>query len=142
MFDRARQVNLSCVTEVKFLGHIFNGMGVKPDPDKIKAIFNMSSFKQIKNLQRFLGMIDYLSSSIPKLANETIFLCSLLKKGSAWFWNEKCEPVFNIVKNCITTAPVLSYYNSSLPITFSSDASQFAVERVILENNKSCDFAS
>lgn len=87
-------------------------------------------------------MIDYLSSSIPKLANETIFLCSLLKKGLAWFWDEKCKSVFNIVKNCITTAPVLSYYNSLLPITFSADASQFTVGRVILENNKPCDFAS
>jgi len=76
VLDRAREVNLKfnkskCiigVTEVKLLGHVFNSEGVKPDPDKITAIVNMPSPKSVKDLQRFLGMINYLSSYIPKLA--------------------------------------------------------------------------
>jgi len=49
--------------------------------------------------------------------------------------------VFNKVKSSITTAPVLSYYEPSLPLTFSVDASQFAVGAVILQN-KPCAYAS
>lgn len=40
----------------------------------------MPSLKSIKDLQRLLGMINYLSSYIPKLTDETSLLCSLLKK--------------------------------------------------------------
>ncbi|CAI6364864.1 unnamed protein product [Macrosiphum euphorbiae] len=150
VLDRAREVNLKfnkskCiigVTEVKFLGHVFNSEGVKPDPDKIKAIVNMPSPKSVKDLQRFLGMINYLSSYIPKLADETTLLRSLLKKNTSWVWDENYESMFNKVKNSITTAPVLSYYDPSIPLTLSVDASQFAVGAVILQNDKPCAYAS
>lgn len=87
-------------------------------------------------------MINYLSSYIPKLADETTLLRSLLKKNTSWVWDENYESVFNKVKKCITTAPVLSYYEPSLPLTLSVDASQFAVGAVILQNNKPCAYAS
>lgn len=45
-------------SEIKFLGHIFNNKGVKPDNAKIKAIQEMPTPKSVKDLQRFLGMIN------------------------------------------------------------------------------------
>lgn len=61
VFDKAIEVNLKLnkdkcyfgVNEVKFLGHIFNGQGVKPDNDKVRAIVDMPSPKSVKDLQRF-----------------------------------------------------------------------------------------
>ncbi|XP_060874020.1 uncharacterized protein K02A2.6-like [Metopolophium dirhodum] len=150
VLDRAREVNLKfnkskCiigVTKVKFLGHVFNSERVKPDPDKIKVIVNIPSPKSVKDLQRFLGMINYLSSYIPKLADETTLLRSLFKKNTSWVWDENYESMFNKVKNSITTASVLSYYDPSIPLTLSVDASQFAVGAVILQNYKPCAYAS
>ncbi|XP_050548981.1 uncharacterized protein K02A2.6-like [Daktulosphaira vitifoliae] len=150
VFGRAREMNLKfnknkCkfgVTEVKFLGHVFNNQGVSPDPDKIKAIINMSSPNSVKELQRFLGMLNYLSSYIPNLADETASLRSLLKKDTTWLWDENYETIFKKVKQCITTPPVLAYFNPSLPIKLSVDASQFAVGAVIMQSNKPCAYAS
>lgn len=95
-----------CVIEVKFLNHIFNTKGVKPNPDKISTIIDMLSPKSVKELQRFLGMLNYLSSYIPNLTEETITLRSLLKKDSSWLWDENYECIFNKVKLCIITAPI------------------------------------
>lgn len=47
--EQARKLNIKfnqkklqfMVTEVKFLGFIFNEAGVRPDPDKIKTIQNL-----------------------------------------------------------------------------------------------------
>jgi len=50
--------------------------------------------------------------------------------------------MFNKVKKSITTAPVLSYYEPSLPLTFSIDAFQFSDGAVILQNDKPCAYAS
>jgi len=82
--DLVKSKCLIGVTEVKFFDHVFNSEGVKPDPDKITAIVNMPSPKSVKDLQRFLCMINYLSSYIPKLANETTLLRRLLKKNTSW----------------------------------------------------------
>ena len=51
-----------------------------PDDEKVKAITNLPSPKCVKDLQRFLGMINYLGAYIPNLAAESIILRDLLKK--------------------------------------------------------------
>jgi len=102
VFERARQINIKfnkikChigVQEVKFLGHIFNKNGVKPDDEKVKAITNLPSPKCIKDLQRFLGMINYLGAYIPNLAAESTIMRDLLKKNSLWQWDDNFEKAF------------------------------------------------
>lgn len=82
VFERARQINIKfnkikChigVQGVTFLGHIFNKNGVKPDDDKVKAIINLPTPKCVKDLQRVLGMINYLGAYIPNLAVESCIL--------------------------------------------------------------------
>lgn len=58
------------VQEIKFLKFIFNKDGVQLDIDKVKAIVDLPTAKNIKDLQRFLGMVNYLSAYIPNLALE------------------------------------------------------------------------
>jgi len=40
-----------CVSEVKFLGFIFNEFGVTPDPDRIRVIQELNKSKNKKELQ-------------------------------------------------------------------------------------------
>jgi len=149
VFERARQINIKfnkikChigVQEVKFLGHIFNKNGVKPDNEKVKAI-NLPTPKCVKDLQRFLGMINYLGAYIPNLASESSILRDLLKKNSLWQWDENYEKAFCHLKNVISTFLVLNYFDCSKPITLSVDASQNAVGAVLLQDNKPCGYAS
>lgn len=101
----------------------------------------MPSPESVKDLQWFLEMLNYLSSYIPNLADETATLCLLLKKNSAWLWDENYETIFNNVKQYITTPPVLAYFNPLLPITLSVDASQFALGAVIMQSMP-CAYAS
>lgn len=92
VFDGAREVSLKfnkdkCninSTEVKFLSHIVNGKGVTPDQNKIKAIVDMPSPKSVKDLYKFLGMINYLRIYIHNLTDETTFLRSQLKNIILW----------------------------------------------------------
>ena len=66
--------------EVKFLGHIITAEGVKSDPDKVKAIVEMETPQTKVELQRFLGMINYLGKFVPNLSEKTAPLRELLKK--------------------------------------------------------------
>ena len=54
-------------TELIFLGHKVTGSGVKPDPSKISAIIDMPIPSNVKELQRFMGMVNYLGKFLPSL---------------------------------------------------------------------------
>ena len=67
-------------SEVTFLGHVLSAEGVKSDPEKVKAIRDMEIPITKIELQRFLGMVNYLGKFLPNLAEETAPLRILLKK--------------------------------------------------------------
>ena len=77
--------------EVCYLGHILSENGIKPDPEKTKAILNMPKPENIKQLQSYLGMVNYLTKFFPKLTSMTKPLRILLKKDIIWHWDKNLE---------------------------------------------------
>ncbi|KAJ0179821.1 hypothetical protein K1T71_004412 [Dendrolimus kikuchii] len=150
VLDRARELNIKfnkekssiCCTEVKYLGHIFSQEGVKVDPSKVKAICEMPTPTCINELQRFMGMVNYLSPFIPNLSNENSLLRSLLSKNNTWIWSEQHDAEFNKIKSLITNTPVLAYYDPDKNITLSVDASKDAMGAVLLHEKQPIAYAS
>lgn len=150
VFERAKKVNVKfnkskctfATQQVKYLGHIFSGDGITPDPDKVRAIKDMPSPSCTKDLQRFLGLLNYLSPFIPNLASEVSQLRDLLKKDAMFMWNDNYEQVFNCLKSLICSAPVLGHFDVNENITLSVDASSTAVGAVLLQNGHPIYYAS
>lgn len=119
VLERARSIGIKfnkeksniCQNEVTYLEHVFSKDGVKVDQNKVKAICNMPPPKNITELQRFLGMVTYLNSYIDNLSQKTSNLRSLLFKDTEWHWSEKQHFEYNNLKNIISNAPVLTYYD-------------------------------
>ena len=94
VLERCREKNLKLnpdktqfkKKEVTYLGHRITSAGVKADPGKIQAITDMKEPQNVKELQRFLGMITYLAKFCPNLSNHTCFLRELGKKDNSWAW--------------------------------------------------------
>jgi hypothetical protein len=88
VLDRVRESGLKLnkkkctfrMTEITFLGHLISADGIKPDPRKIEAILKMPTPTSKTELQRFLGMINYLGKFLPNLSKETAPLRQLLEK--------------------------------------------------------------
>jgi len=57
---------------------------IKPDTKKISDIVNMPTPTNVKELQRFLGMITYLGKFIPNLAKVIAPLRYLLEEDTVW----------------------------------------------------------
>lgn len=57
---------------IKFLGHIFTTNGIEADPEKVDAINRIQQPKDKKQLQRFLGMVNYMGKFIPRQADLTL----------------------------------------------------------------------
>ena len=78
VLTRAREVNLKFNTEkckikqghVPFVRHILSKEGLKPDPEKIRAVKEMKPPENDKELKTFLGFIQYLGKFMPNMATE------------------------------------------------------------------------
>lgn len=55
------------IPEIKYLGHVVSSVGVHVDTDKVRAITEMASPKNRKELQTFLGMVTFLAECLPNL---------------------------------------------------------------------------
>ena len=51
--------------------------------------------KTATQLQKFLGLVTYLSPFIPSFSSFTASLCGLLKKGTEFFWNNSYQEAFD-----------------------------------------------
>jgi len=61
------------------LGHIIGEKGVKPDPNKIKAVTNFPTARNPKHIKQFLGLVGYYRF-IPQFSKIAKPLIDLLKK--------------------------------------------------------------
>ncbi len=119
------------VREVRFLGHIINARGIQVDPDKVAAINDMAPPKDVTELRRFLGMINFVSRFVPDLASRIQPLTGLLHHKSAWTWDDAQQTAFNWVKTVLSTQPVLAIYNPNAEVIVSADSSSYGLGAVL-----------
>lgn len=67
--------------EVKYIGHVLTGEGLKPDQEKIKTIVKIPKPQDKSALLRFLGMVRYLETFVPNLSETSAPLSKLLETG-------------------------------------------------------------
>lgn len=130
------------VPEVSFLGHLFNSDGVKSDPNRVKAIVEMKSPNSKKELQRYLGMINYLRSFIPNLASITEPLRHLLKNNVSFLWSKCHQNAVSNLQKLITNTPILQPFDQNKHIVIQTDASKSGLGCVLMQNKNPIAFAS
>nr|KAG5700450.1 hypothetical protein BaRGS_010363 [Batillaria attramentaria] len=69
---------------IKFLGHIIDSAGIRPDPAKIEAIQNYPAPSNVTELQRFLGMLNQLAKFTPNIASPAKEDISFIKDINAF----------------------------------------------------------
>ena len=116
---------------LKFLRHIISTRGIKPDPEKIKAIVELPRPTNILGLQSFLGLVAFVRKFIPNCSELIAPLTALLKKGVKFEWNFEREKNFEELKKRLTSAPLLQYPDPQKPYQLETDASDLAIGAVL-----------
>ena len=78
-----------------FLGHEISEDGRRPVGEMVERIVSFPTPTRIKELQRFMGMINYYRQHIPDLSTIAEPLHMLMRKSSSWNWDVKCQEAFH-----------------------------------------------
>lgn len=130
------------VTEIGYFGHVLSERGLQPDPSKIAAIKDMAPPENKSELETLLGMINYLSRFAPSLAEITSPLRELLGKSVEFYWGKPQAEALVKVKQIITQAPVLGYYDPDKPLVLQTDSSRSGLGATLLQDGKPIAYAS
>ena len=104
------------VDSVPFFGQTLTKKGLKMDSKKWQVVQDWPAPTNVKELQSFLGSVNYLSKFIPYLSEHRKPLQDLLKGDSEFLWLKHHNNAFNILKNAIVKDMTLKYFYPSLPI--------------------------
>ena len=63
-------------TSVEFLGHLVDGQGLRPLPEKTRAVQEAPTLTNVTELKAYLGLISYYGKFLPNLSTH---LASLYK---------------------------------------------------------------
>ena len=104
--------------EIAFCGMIFSSSGVRPDPEKVKALENLPPPKNRSELKSFICMMQSNIDFIPNFSKSISTLRELLNSDKHCKWAEAHQKVVNNILDKFKKETLLSYFNISKP-TFS-----------------------
>ena len=98
--------------EIKFYGLIFTEKGTKPDPERVTKFQKVAPPQNPSEVRSFLGMANTCSDYIPNYATITLPLRELTKKNVMFKWTLAEQRAFNQLKQKLTQAPVIAYFDT------------------------------
>ena len=122
-----------------FLGHRISSDGIFMDPKKDSSILEWSIPKNVKELQSFLGLVNYYRWFISRFASIAYPLHCLLKKNFKFHWSTEIKTAFDNIKSKFSSVPVLVYPNRGLPFLVETDDSSNFATGAILSQTSSND---
>ena len=138
--DNGMVVNRSkCVlgqTSLEFLGYRVDQHGVSPLPERVEAIRKQTPPTTIKELQRFLGMVNYYRRFIKRAAQHLYHLFDALKgkkeaRPRKLEWTKECQTSFDAIKEALAKAAMLRHPRPNAKLALTADASKFAIGAVL-----------
>ena len=123
-----------CRPELKYLGYVVDDQGLHVDPEKVRAILDMPIPTSVKEVRRVMGMASWYRRFVPNFSTLVAPINTLLRKGIPFEWTSKCDTAYQILKQHLISAPVMSCPNFDKPFTIQTDASDYGLGAVLTQN--------
>ncbi|XP_055814610.1 uncharacterized protein LOC129884317 [Solanum dulcamara] len=115
---------------------------LRMDEVKVRAIKEWEAPTKVTELRFFLGLANYYRRFISAYSARAASLTELLKKNKLWVWSEECKESFEDLKAAVTEEPVLALLDFSKTFEMHTDASDYAIGGVLMQERHPIAFES
>lgn len=116
---------------VQYVGHIIDSNGIRPSEKRVDATKNMPRPSNIKEMEPFIGKINYYNKFIAIFSKTAVPLNELKRANTKFIWAERQERAFISLKNDIAKVAELVHYSDEYPIILATDASKHGIGAVL-----------
>ena len=128
--------------KITFLGYEISKEGIYPDKRLTNKITSIEAPTNKKELESFIGLINYFGRLIPNFAEIVSPLSEMRKTDVKFEWSQEAETAFNTLKRLISEEPVVKPYSLSKEVTITTDASINSIGSVLTQENHPVIFIS
>ena len=121
-------------TAIPFFGEVVSRNGMQLDLRKISTLTKMLAPQNKKELQAFLGIINYLSKFSPDMLEVCIPLRKLTSSKAIWTWDTSYQQQFEKAKSLIKAEMCMKFYDDNKPLYFKTDASGIGLRAALLQH--------
>ena len=126
--------------KVEYLGYIIGNGEIRPGEKKIHAIEDFPIPNDKHGVRRFIGLASFFRRFVPKFSEIVWPLTNLTKNDCSFCWKEEQQKSFELIKQKLTSKPVLKIYNPAAFATeLHTDASSIGIAAMLLHKDKEKD---
>jgi hypothetical protein len=118
-------------TKVEYLGVIISHNSVEMDPVKVAGVAEWPTPSNRKEVQSFLGFVNFYRRFIQDFSHHARPLFDLTKNDVKWHWDAEEQSAFDALKKHVISAPILTSPDNSSPFRIEADSSDFATGAVL-----------
>ena len=131
-------------TEMLFLGHRIkitdHGIELQANPEKVAKLQNWGTPRCSKDVERFLGLANYYARMIKNYAHHAAPLMDLTGKSLTGDdfterWGEDQQRAFEMLKDSLTSEPVVTLAKPNRPMIIQTDASDVALGGMLMQED-------
>ena len=116
----------------KFLGYMVTHKGIEVNPDQIKAINNLRTPQNPKEVQKLTGIAVALNRFISRSADRSRPFFLLINKWKNFEWTEECTKAFQQLKDYLARPPIMSSLEPDEVLFSYIDVAPYAVSLVLI----------
>ena len=124
--------------EMEYLGLIILKGQIKMDPGKVKRVTNWPIPKSCKELQGFLGFLNFYHHFIENFSKVACPLNVLTSKKLPFKWTTKCQTAFKQLKEKIMTPLALRISNNEDPFCIKTDGLGIGIRAILSQQQGDC----
>ncbi|KAK3508128.1 hypothetical protein QTP70_015177 [Hemibagrus guttatus] len=125
-----------CRSELTFLGYRVCPSGILPEHDKIKAVTDFKTLVNLKQVRQFLGLTGYYRRFIQDYVRHAEPFFALTKNDVPFVWDSACQDAMDLLKEKLTSAPVLSFPDFTLPFFIHCNACDMGLGAALMQRDQ------